>query len=137
LTDIYLCHACFYHKIEDGNGRAGGVHFPGHYDVLVATIYQAITGRPAPPPPPPMTCTAAAAEVGCVGSQGKGGGQACLECYSRSKEGPHPRVFDGPACLANYTHHVPALAHPQEAFVQCWCFGLSWGGYRCTASQST
>eukprot|EP01047_Picozoa_sp_COSAG01_P018078 COSAG01_NODE_973_length_12368_cov_12.435732_4_plen_55_part_00 len=23
LTEIYLCHACSYHKIEDGNGRAG------------------------------------------------------------------------------------------------------------------
>jgi hypothetical protein len=24
LTEIYLCHACSCHKIEDGNGRAGG-----------------------------------------------------------------------------------------------------------------
>jgi hypothetical protein len=23
LTEIYLCHACSYHEIEDGNGRAG------------------------------------------------------------------------------------------------------------------
>ena len=23
LTDIYLCHACSYHEIKDGNGRAG------------------------------------------------------------------------------------------------------------------
>jgi hypothetical protein len=24
LTEIYLCHACSYHEIEDGNARAGG-----------------------------------------------------------------------------------------------------------------
>ena len=24
LTDIYLCHACSYHEIEDGNGAPGG-----------------------------------------------------------------------------------------------------------------
>jgi hypothetical protein len=23
LTEIYLCHACSYHEIEDGNARAG------------------------------------------------------------------------------------------------------------------
>jgi hypothetical protein len=30
LTEIYLCHACFYHKIEDANGPdtgAGDHHF--------------------------------------------------------------------------------------------------------------
>jgi hypothetical protein len=26
LTEIYLCHACSYHEIEDGNGRAGPIH---------------------------------------------------------------------------------------------------------------
>jgi hypothetical protein len=25
LTEIYLCHGCSYHDIEDGNGRAGAV----------------------------------------------------------------------------------------------------------------
>jgi hypothetical protein len=29
LTEIYLCHACSYHEIEDGNGRAGGVRGGG------------------------------------------------------------------------------------------------------------
>jgi hypothetical protein len=24
LTEIYLCHACYYHEIEDGNGAPGG-----------------------------------------------------------------------------------------------------------------
>jgi hypothetical protein len=24
LTEIYLCHACAYHEIEDGNGAPGG-----------------------------------------------------------------------------------------------------------------
>eukprot|EP01047_Picozoa_sp_COSAG01_P071222 COSAG01_NODE_10998_length_2030_cov_2.434490_1_plen_49_part_10 len=25
LTEIYLCHACSYHEIEDGNGAPGRV----------------------------------------------------------------------------------------------------------------
>jgi hypothetical protein len=29
LTEIYLCHACAYHEIEDGNARAGGGAVPG------------------------------------------------------------------------------------------------------------
>jgi hypothetical protein len=106
----------------------GGVHFPGHYDVLVSAIYKSLTGQPAPPPPPPVTCAEAAAAAGCGGLQGKG--DACNKCYLASKQ-PHPQVFDGPACLANYTGHVPPLKRPQEAFVQCWCYGRSWGGYDC------
>ena len=61
---------------------------------------------------------------------GPGTGQACANCYAASKT-PHPGVFDGPACLQNYTQHLPKLAHPQEAFVQCWCFHKSWGGNTC------
>ena len=113
----------------------GGVHFPSHYDVLVAAIFKSVTGKPAPPPPPPMTCAQAAAVAGCVGAKGKGVGQACNDCYMQTKAA-HPGVFDGPACLANYTHHVPKLAHPQNSFVQCWCFGKSWGGYRCTGATN-
>jgi alpha-tubulin suppressor-like RCC1 family protein len=26
VTEIYLCHACFDHEVEDGNGRTGGDH---------------------------------------------------------------------------------------------------------------
>ena len=107
-----------------------GVHFPGHYDVLVAAIYKSVTGKPAPPPPPPMTCAEAAAVVGCVGAKGKGAGAACSQCYGDTKAA-HPGVFDGPACLANYSNHVPRLQRPQESFVQCWCYGKSWGNYTC------
>lgn len=106
----------------------GGVHFPGHYDVLVDAIYQSVTGKPAPPPPPPLTCAEAAAKAGCSGENGKG--KTCNDCYLSSKT-PHPGVFDGAACLGNYSHHVPPLARPQEAFVQCWCYNKSWGGYDC------
>eukprot|EP01052_Picozoa_sp_SAG31_P021627 SAG31_NODE_1681_length_7537_cov_71.109572_6_plen_360_part_00 len=108
----------------------GGVHFPGHYDVLVAVIYKSVTGKPAPPPPPPISCKQSADKVGCVDSKGAGMGQACAQCYTNSKV-QFPRVFDGPACLANYSNHVPKLLHPQESFVQCWCFNKSWGGYSC------
>ena len=33
-----------------------------------------------------------------------------------------------PTTQATYRHWH---AHPQECFVQCWCFGKSWGGYEC------
>jgi len=101
---------------------SGGVHFPQHYDVLTAPLFEAVTGRPAPPPAPPLSCAEAAAECNCTGATGKGGGQACFSCYMASK-GPHPGVFDGPACLSNYSNHVPPLQRPQMAFVDCWCFG--------------
>ena len=58
----------------------------------------------------------------------QGKGDACNKCYLASK--PYG-VFDGPACLANYTGHVPPLKRSQEAFVQCWCYGRSWAGYDC------
>ena len=110
----------------------GGVHFPGHYDVIARVLFQSVTGHPAPPPPPPMTCAEAAAKAGCADQKGKGA--TCNSCYLASKQ-PHPGVFDGPQCLANYSHHVPPLARPQESFVQCWCYGKSWGGYDCEQSR--
>jgi hypothetical protein len=112
-----------------------GVHFPGHYDVLVAAIYKSVTGKPAPPPPPPMTCAEAAAVAGCVGLKGKGAGDACNHCYMNTKKA-HPGEFDGPACLANYTNHIPKLQRPQESFVQCWCYGKSWGNYTCAGEHA-
>jgi hypothetical protein len=33
LTDIYLCHACSYHEIEDGNGAPGGGGLPSYAPV--------------------------------------------------------------------------------------------------------
>ena len=39
----------------------GGVHFPGHYDVLVAAIYKSVTGEAPPRPAPAPTC----AQLGC------------------------------------------------------------------------
>jgi hypothetical protein len=34
LTEIYLCHACSYHEVEDGNARTGGQGSPRHLGLL-------------------------------------------------------------------------------------------------------
>jgi hypothetical protein len=52
-----------------------GVHFPGHYDVLVQAIYPVVTGSPMPPQPSPaQACAAVLNRTGCVGAKGKGAG---------------------------------------------------------------
>eukprot|EP01047_Picozoa_sp_COSAG01_P039512 COSAG01_NODE_3271_length_6320_cov_8.998554_7_plen_92_part_00 len=68
LTEIYLCHACSCHKIEDGNawtgigqGAAVNIHYliaPGSIDDVmwstlerkVQTLGQALDGRCPPAP---------------------------------------------------------------------------------------
>ena len=89
----------------------GGVHF-WHYDVLVAAIYQAVTGRPAaavapsppgqpvaPPPPSPSSCAEEAAASGCANQ--KGNGAACEHCFVGSRTA---HIWNGPgsACLDRY-----------------------------------
>eukprot|EP01047_Picozoa_sp_COSAG01_P046042 COSAG01_NODE_4291_length_5167_cov_3.885556_2_plen_188_part_00 len=34
LTEIYLCHACSYHEIGDGNARTGALPHAGHVCIL-------------------------------------------------------------------------------------------------------
>jgi hypothetical protein len=49
LTEIYLCHACSYHEIEDGNGPD---RFPKHLYGLAAEVAEqaAAPGRGGPDP---------------------------------------------------------------------------------------
>ena len=90
----------------------GGVHFPGHYDVIVAALATCITGHAPPPTPPPEPPAGqcADAEAAAVGA---GGGAACSAYY----QGHKPELAP---CVLPYT--AAGVAHPQEDFVQCWCF---------------
>ena len=90
----------------------GGVHFPGHYDVIVAALNECITGRTPAPTPAPPSCAAAEAEAARAG-QGAGTGAACSAYYQLHKPALAP-------CVAPFA--AAGLVHPQEAFVQCWCF---------------
>lgn len=99
----------------------GGVHFPGHYAPLVNTMVECITGETVPPTPapaPPIEACKAAEIAACENATApfcKGGGTTCSRAYS-----PHrPELA---TCVMPYSVHVPKLAHPQEAYVQCWCF---------------
>eukprot|EP01047_Picozoa_sp_COSAG01_P019775 COSAG01_NODE_1110_length_11657_cov_5.360616_9_plen_165_part_00 len=38
LTDIYLCHACSYHEIEDGNARADAYYIRYAIDMYDRTV---------------------------------------------------------------------------------------------------
>ena len=98
----------------------GGVHFPGHYDVIVAALNECITGRTPAPTPAPLSCAAAEAEAASAG-RGGGTGAACSAYYQQHKPDLAP-------CVAPFA--AAGLAHPQEAFVQCWCFNQT---ANCTA----
>eukprot|EP01047_Picozoa_sp_COSAG01_P005432 COSAG01_NODE_185_length_22691_cov_53.142478_17_plen_60_part_00 len=37
LTEMYLCHACSYHEIEDGNARTGR-HAVGHSQLAAEQV---------------------------------------------------------------------------------------------------
>lgn len=92
----------------------GGVHFPGHYNVLADTLYECVTGTTPPPTPPPLDCDGAEAKF-CP-TAGKGKGQACLDCYTA-----HRAELQGP-CVAPYV--AKNDPHPQMAFVDCYCYGM-------------
>ena len=94
----------------------GGVHFPGHYDVLVTALATCITGH-APPPtpapePPARQCTDAEAAAARAGAGG-GSGQHCSAYYQQHKPELAP-------CVLPY--QKAGATHPQEQFVQCFCF---------------
>ena len=101
----------------------GGVHFPGHYQPLVDKMVECITGKtlpPTPAPPPPAEACAAAEARTCSNVTVPfclGGGTTCQRNYPA-----HRSELEAAFCLQNYTEHVPALARPQEAYVQCMCF---------------
>ena len=94
----------------------GGVHFPSHYDVLVDELVLTITGKTPPPTPAPLGCAALEHKAGCVA----GGTATCSTCFGNAKTKYSHRYWD--PCLVNYTSHVPPIAHPEETFVQCFCF---------------
>jgi hypothetical protein len=108
----------------------GGVHFPAHYQPLVNKMVSCITGKTVPPTPSPLPPAEACKQAEATACQNKtmpfckGGGTACQDNYASHRPELH-------TCLENYTKS--GIAHPQEAYVQCWCLNTSYGGWNCSS----